>query len=87
MSYNRGLAMLPILKDGFLGDTIFLPQTLTQQQIGCRTGLPSLFVLELQCLLPALFRQQGQCRLKVEMSNIVIQVKHPVPPLFWEYDG
>ena len=73
---DAGLAVFTIFEDGSLIDAILLTQGLTQQQVGSSTRLASQLVLETQTLFPALFREQGQCRLPVEVCYVVIQIYH-----------
>jgi hypothetical protein len=73
---DGGLAVFTIFEDGSLIDAILLAQGLAQQQIGSRTRLASQLVLKTQTLFPALFREQGQCRLPVEVCYVVIQIYH-----------
>ena len=74
MADDGGFTVFTILEDGRLVDAILFAQRLTQQQISGGTGLTPQLMLELQALFPALFRQQGQCRLPVKVLNIVVNI-------------
>ena len=70
MTYDEWFAMLVVFEDRILCNAIFLTKGLFQQLIGQHTEALSLFVTELQGLLPSLLRDLLQSRLEIKFSNI-----------------
>ena len=63
--------MFIVCKDGILRDAIFFTKGLFQELIGQHTETLSLFVTELQGLLPPLLRDLLQSRLEIKLPDIL----------------